>query len=282
MQSERTERVETFAATRLHVSDIVGTVQVRELGGVTVAVRITGSKGRVERIRCEPCGDVLHISDPDRDRGATIIADSAGGTKTHVFGGGSGVSVTTVSSDVHCAGAGVVVSTSRVISGEGEVADIASDRRDVEIVVDAPPHSPITIDGASGRYRIGDLGGRLDVRLTGISDLSAGRVAGSYVEIGDASRADIVAVSGRELRARITGTGQLTVREGQVDELIVSVSDAGRAVFGGVAARADLSVSGMGRIRVNQVTQSLVDRQVGLGRVSVHVPPRRDPGSFWT
>jgi hypothetical protein len=45
---------------------------------------------------------------------------------------------------------------------------------------------------------------------------------------------------------------------------------------------ASLSLMGSGDIRVNEVTESLNDRSMGSGRIRVHVPPRRDPGSFWS
>lgn len=282
MQSKPSERLESFAAARLRLGDVAGIVRVRERTGAAMQIRITGSKPRVERIECEPRGDVLVISDPACVGGDTFARRGAVRTRAQVFG--PGVSFGTVGSHVHIADAEVVVSSSHgshVVSAHGDVVHVDHHDGDLEIVVDVPPQTPITIEAASGRYRVDDVKGSLDVRLTGVADVRAGSVGPSQIDLGGTSRAEILAVSGRELRARIAAAGQLTVREGEVDTLIVTVADAGKAVFGGVTARADLSVTGTGKIRVNQVTESLVDRQEGLGRISVHVPPRRDPGSFW-
>jgi len=278
MRPDESEREESFHAARLHVREIPGTVQLRAGAGAAMRVRITGSKKLVEQIACRACGDLLHISGPTRQTRVAVIDAGAGSTRAHASV--SGVSVTTVSTSVHAAGADVVTS-SRVITDHGEVVRIDSDTQAVEIVVDVPVHAPITVEGAGGRYRIGDIEGRLDVRLNGIGELIAGRIATGHVDLSGASRVQIVAVDGPELRVRISGTGELTVREGHVEDLIVTVTDAGKAIFGGVATRADLSASATGSIRINQVTASLVERQEGLSRISVHGPPRRDPDSFW-
>jgi hypothetical protein len=289
--SDRVERNETYKAIRLQVSDIPGTVQVRVGKEAAMQVQITGPEKLVERIRREVRGDVLHISGPQLGGGGTtIVSRSRGGVQTNVFSGGGGGMViqggnfgiiSTGRGGLVIGGGNVVVSGGRVVSGGGDVTYIESE--EVRIVVDVPRHTPITIDeGLVGSYEIGDTEGPLDLRMKGGGDVTAGRVAATRVAIQGSSDVEISAVNGRALHVAIQGSGDVTVREGQVDNLDLTVQGSGDAVYGGTAMSASLSLMGSGDIRVNEVTESLNDRSMGSGRIRVHVPPRRDPGSFWS
>lgn len=289
--AERTEVDDTFMARRLQVTDIPGTVQVRMGETATMRVQITGPKNLVERIQREVIGDCLHISGPrlGGSGGTTVISNSRGGRHTVISSGPGSIavggaifgSVRTGPGGVFVSGGDVVISGGRVISG-GEDVTVIKAQEDVRVVVDVPAGTPITIDeGLFGSYEIGDIEGPLDLRLKGGGNVAAGRVGPTRVSIHGSSDVRVASVNGRALNVAIQGSGDVTVRDGQVDNLDVTIQGSGDVVYGGTARSANLTIHGSGDIRVNQVTDTLNKHTMGIGDIDVHVPPRRDPGSFW-
>jgi hypothetical protein len=273
---EHIEIRETFPARRLQVAEIPGTVQVRGGERATMQVQIAGPKELVERIGRELHGDVLRITAP-RSR--------AGGGMTVISRSGSRVQANVFSSQISVASGAVVGEENVTIAGGRIVGGGSDDEPDGEaaIVVDVPLRTPIAIDaGLFGNYELGDIEGPLRVRMRGGGNVTAGGMGTTRVSLQGAGDVEISGVNGSLLEVAILGAGDVTVRDGQVDHLDVTVQGSGDAVYGGSARHANLSVMGAGDIRVNQVTESLKDRFMGTGRIRVHVPPRRDPDSYWS
>jgi Putative auto-transporter adhesin, head GIN domain len=273
---EHIEIRETFAARRLQVAEIPGTVQVRGGERATIQVQIAGPKERVERIGREVHGDVLHITGPRPREGGdmTVISRSGGRVQANVFASQISVASVAVGGEDNVAIAG-----GRIVGGGSDVEPDG----EVAVVVDVPLRTPIAIDaGLFGTYEVGDIEGPLQVRMRGGGNVTAGGMGTTRVSIQGAGGVEISGVNGSVLEVAIQGAGEVTVRDGQVDHLDVTVQGAGDAVYDGRARHANLSVMGAGDIRVNQVTESLNDRSMGSGRIRVQVPPRRDPDTFWS
>jgi hypothetical protein len=268
---EHIEIRETFAARRLQVTEIPGTVQVRGGERATMQVQIAGAKELVERIGREVHGDVLRITGPRAREGAgmTVISRSGGRVQANVFASHeiSVASVAVAGED------NVAIVEGRIVGGGRDVEPDA----EVGVVVDVPLRTPTAIDaGLFGTYEVGDIEGPLQVRMRGGGNVTAGGMGTTRVSIHGAGDVEISSVKGSLLEVAIQGTGHVTVRDGQVDHLDVTVQGTGDAVYDGSAGHANLSVMGAGDIRVNQVTESLTDRSMGSGRIRVHAPPRRD------
>lgn len=302
----RAERDETYPATRLHLSDIPGTVQVRVGDSPTMRVQVSGPARLVEQVRREVLGGVLHVSGPRGGGGVTVVSRH-GRVQTNVFGGGMSVVGAVTDGSVVMGGGGVrivqgagdvTVVDGEVVAGPGETVITGTqgmtilgsgvvihdgDAVQVAVTVDVPPHTPVTVDESiAGRYYVGDIEGPLDLRLKGSGGATAGRVAATRIDLSGSGHVEVTGVVGRELRVRVSGAGSATVREGQVDGVDASVSGTGSITFGGSTRRADLSVSGVGNIHVNQVTEAVFDRVSGLGRIYVHGRPQGDPDTLWS
>ena len=291
MSTDDTERDDTFQASRLHVSDIPGATLIRVGTGTSMRVRVSGPAKLAERIRSEVAGGTLKVSGPPGAGGGVTVVSSHGGSS--VFQSGRGSVQTNVFSAgrnvvIGGRGAGMIVSTGdgvvivdgKVISG-GEGVTVIGDQGSVQVVIEVPPVTPVTVeDAGGGNYELGDIAGTLDVRLSGSGRVTAGRMAATRAAIHGSGDVRVGSVT-QALRIAIHGSGDASVRAGNVDELDISIQGSGDAVFGGTARRASLSVMGSGDIRVNQVTESLTKNCMGSGDIDIHVPPRRDPGSFW-
>lgn len=153
---------------------------------------------------------------------------------------------------------------------------------DLRVVVGVPSGTPVTIEtGLCGWYRVGDTNGSLVLRVDGMSEVVAGRVADVDLEVQDMGKLEIAAVVGRELRATVRDGGHAVVRAGKVEVLALTAGVVGTGIFGGLAQKAHLTTTDGGCIRVNVVTEDLTEQCSVTGRINVHVPPRRDPGTFW-
>lgn len=265
----RINRGDEFDAVRLRLADIPGKAIVRtgsRSGRMSVA--ITGPESLKEKIR-------LYVSQGTLN----VVGPAGGGGGGTVFASQDGVTVVsgTVSGGMSIVGGRVYVDGAEVPVGGGG-APVGR----VEVVVEVPWATPVEIkDGVAGRYEVDDTQGALIVDLHGSGGVIAGRVGPAQVTIRGAAEVLIQSVTGQALEGRITGAGEMTVREGQVDQVKFKVTGSANAIYGGLAVHADLSVTGTGEIRVNEVTGRVRESRTGMGEISVHRRPQGDPNAFW-
>lgn len=137
-----------------------------------------------------------------------------------------------------------------------------------------------------GDWKIGDVGGRLDLTLEGMGDVKGGSAGDMVLSL--AGMGDIDMRSTRSLKAELAGMGDLTVGSvnGPVDVELSGMGDVdingGRATtfrarlsgmgdldFRGVADSVDAEADGMGDINVAKATGEVRTGKSGIGKVHV-------------
>lgn len=123
-------------------------------------------------------------------------------------------------------------------------------------------------DSGAGSVKMG-TSGRLDVRLSGASEIHATQIRqgleASLSGVGSVSVDDLAGPVG----ARVSGVGKIRVADGHAGAVRASVSGLGSIELGGVAQSLDASISGLGNIRVRQVTGSVSKSVTGGGQVTI-------------
>lgn len=279
-----TEQV--YDARAVKLTNIGGKVTVGTGRGSGIAVRVTGPAKLVKSVTCEVEGATLHVSGPDGG-GMTISDGMFVSGVTTVFGncnvvsGGRFGSMQIGDGGIHISNArGPVYLNGRLVtpddgSGEGETGEVV-------VAIELPRRTPVTIaESGGGSYHIGDTEGPLGVRSGGYARVVAGRVGEAHVHTSGSGDVWIGTVTGAALKVKVTGSSEVTVREGLVDRLEVKVTGSGSLMYGGTTARAELKQTGSGEIRVNEVTEQLEERNTGSGRIVVFVQPRRNRDDFW-
>ena len=294
-----------LTATKLRLTNIPGTTRVKLGTGPGMDLEVNGPGDLTKDITWQVRGDTLHVTGPDTGGGGTVMVNTfgPGGSRMTVRGVGgamvigagdmviSGRGGTIIGSGRSGAGGDMVINTGgrgrrvivdgKVVSGTG-TGEPVSDPGDVELTVYVPAGSAVQVaDDFDGAYEVEGIGGTLDVKLEGSSNVNAGAMDATRISISGHSEVGITSVQ-RVLRVDISGSGSVTVRQGNVSELKASISGSGQVAYGGVASDADLDVSGSGRIRVDTVTGTLRRDVSGSGRIDVRQQPDRSADEFWS
>jgi hypothetical protein len=157
------------------------------------------------------------------------------------------------------------------------------------LTVHVPAGLPLSIDD-SGRadYQIGDIGGPLNVDLSGGAHVTAGGVAAFKLEVSGDGNVTVTRVSG-PLQAEFSGHGTLDIAHATVTKASLDLSGKARVHIGdgtiatlsvegsGVAdvnigasvGDASVEVSGVGHVAIAKVTGTLTKDISGVGSVVV-------------
>ncbi|MEV4415427.1 DUF2807 domain-containing protein [Catellatospora sp. NPDC049609] len=270
----------TYRATKLRLADLPGTVRVvpgrrsREM-----VLTLTGPQKQLDEIRHGVNGDTLVVSGPARGRGGVNITMSGRGGVTSISNmSASGMVV--FGNGVHISGAnGPIVVNGNVITPGGGTEGY----QEITVTVEVPVHTSVAVDDSvGGTYVIGDTLGTLDLRLKAHSQVQAGQVAETRIDITGSGDVQIGSITGKAAELSITGSGDVRIAHGQVERFDAGISGSGSVAFAGTAGDANLSISGSGNMRLDTVTRHLADRVSGSGRIDVRVRPQRSSGSFWS
>jgi len=155
-------------------------------------------------------------------------------------------------------------------SGRGGQTIVQSGSGDslLKIDIKVPEKTPIDIRRVNGQVVIGDTHGNLRVDIGGVGEITAGIINTADLEVSGSGEIHIARVSQR-LEAQVSGTGEVEVESGQVDNLRARVNGTGSLRFGGSAVDARLRVSGVGSINVREVTGELDHYISGVGSIDV-------------
>lgn len=288
-------------ASRLRLTNIPGTTQVRPGPPGTMDLTLDGPETLVKDISWEVRDGTLHITGPASEGGGGITINSGGITvrggrgvvigsgivsesiynehtdryRLHRLGDFGGRRRTVITTD----GTSQVIVNGKVVSGPG--AGEPAETGAVELAVTVPAGTGVQISGdCAGSYELGGIRGTLDLQLQGAVVVRAGVMRATRAEITGSARVTIASVLDA-LRADITGSGSIDAKAGEVTELDLDVTGSGRATFAGTARDADLDVTGSGRIRVDTVTGRLRRDVTGSGRIDIREQPRRARDDFW-
>lgn len=137
------------------------------------------------------------------------------------------------------------------------------------LVVRVSAEAAIAIDeSGAGDYDIGDIGGPLDLDLSGAAKVRAGRATDLTTDISGDASVIVTAAEGRG-SIGISGHGSVVVNQARMPALHIDLSGAGSVSIGiGHVGHATLSESGFGTVRIGgDVDDAKVDIS---GAGSVH------------
>ena len=119
----------------------------------------------------------------------------------------------------------------------------------------------------SGSIRAG-ASRSLVANVGGSSSVAAGATGNLKTSVGGAGRVDVAAVSGQG-DISIGGSGGVTVRQGRLDKLSVSIGGSGEVHYGGTTRDLNAAIAGSGSVYVAAATGSISRSIVGSGSVQI-------------
>ena len=235
---------EQHAAERLVVHGFAGKLSIEGADRADIRLELRGSAAALGRLRREVHGDRLELAFETGPGGTTTVADSHnnvviasnGGRATQIIGG----NVTTV-------------------GGPAEPP--------LEVHAYVPEGSPLDLKGIVGELRVAGVDGPVELQQVGgtaeLDSLDGGGltvVGGSRIEAAEA-RGDLV--------IKVTGAGDVAVRDAALEQLDVAISGSGNVRVGGSAERARVQVAGVGNVQVDEVRERPDVNVAGVGRVDI-------------
>lgn len=202
-------------------------------------VAISGLRGTLEVKVVDLKSSRLHVVGPEAALARLEVVEHSGTLEVGMPGGGNSVTIANNVTVVTGEGA-----SSEVTIGGTAASDASSPR--LQMVLEVPAGVGLTLDGFVGDADIGDLGADIAIRLVegratvgAVHDAELASVGGAVI--------DVAAVQG-DLVASVTGDGWVKVMSGEV-------------------GRADLTLTGEGRLMVEAPIEAAVIKMVGDGRV---------------
>lgn len=242
-----------YSANALEVRAVQADVEVVVNEGSGCEVTMTGPENELKAIKVTEQGGMLIIQ-----------GERAGANDVTIISGGGSIRAGRISS-------GSVVVTGRGISiSGGNVVSIGGSRgaNKVKITVTVPKGAAVELTDVDGKIAVGDTEGALRLTVSGEANVRVGRIGRLRARLSGASQMDIRHVTG-DANIHVSGTGDITIDDGDINELNVGLSGMGSVTFGGTAQDADLSVSGMGNVHVATVVNRPHRSVSGMGRITV-------------
>jgi hypothetical protein len=238
------ERQESYAASRLAVAGLVGSLRVERHDGAKIRLVLRGSARAVEGLRRELDGDRLQLT----------AAPGVSGRATVVTG----------SANVVIARAGATVT--QIIGGMPSGATGPAEPP-LEVLAYVPAATPLTVTGMVGELVVERVGGRVDLELIG-GEARLDRAAGGSLAAVAGSRIELAQATG-ELKIAVQGAGEVRISRADLDRLEVAVSGTGEVAVGGIAQQASVSIAGVGGVRIDEVRARPEVSVTGLGQVEI-------------
>lgn len=139
--------------------------------------------------------------------------------------------------------------------GKLEVGDLdgalsANIRSAADIRAGRLSQAHVDIAGA-GSIHVGDIAGKLDLNIAGAGDVDVGTVRqGADIRVAGFGNVDVAGIQG-PVSVTVGGVGDVTLKDGKVDRLDVTVSGVGSVSFDGEAAERHINSSGLASVHVN-------------------------------
>ncbi len=238
------ERQETYAASRLAVAGLVGSLRIERQDGAGMRLVLRGSAEAIDRLHREVRGDRLQLTAEPGATGTTTVVTGArnvviarnGGQATQIIGG-------------LATGAG----------GEAEPP--------LEVLVYVPAATPLTVTGLVGDLVVQGVGGPVDLELIG-GQAELDRATGGRLAAVAGSRIDLAEATG-ELEVAVQGAGDVRIARADLARLEVGVSGTGNVAVGGVAERASVQIAGVGGVQIDEVRTRPEVSITGIGQVEI-------------
>jgi len=264
-------RVESFDVTEVVISEMLATVEVVPADRDNVQVTIGGDEGMKGKALLDVAGPALKISCELPFVGGSSRRSGRRAVGSAFIGG---VVISGMSSGV-CFSSGTSI-VNGVVCINGCEVDMG---REIQVTVEVPKGTTIKVGKLLGKAVIGDTDGDLEVRIKGVTKVSAGKVRNVAIRISGSGSVRIREATGA-IQARISGSGNVVVDGGTCESLNASISGSGAIHHGGTARAAQLDVSGSGNIHLSECLSTPGKSKSGSGRITVSRVPRSGATTF--
>ncbi|MEI6118526.1 MAG: DUF2807 domain-containing protein [bacterium] len=238
-----------FSASLLHLLNVQTKVEVKIHNDSKIKVSVTGPEAKVKKISCEISNNTLTIKD--------LNTNSSGGMNI------SGGTIITGNS-FHI---GNIFSRNSIISSSTTIIT-GNNQQGIIINIKVPQGINIKAETSNGDISIGDTEGDIELSTTA-GDIKVGAVKNAILCIQGGGDITVSKVVGN-LTTHLTGSGDITIKKGNVINMIASIQGSGDIKFGGKAENANLSIRGSGDIEVDFVRNKPTISIMGSGDVDVN------------
>ncbi|MEZ5907009.1 MAG: hypothetical protein R3C69_18585 [Geminicoccaceae bacterium] len=194
---------------------------------------------------------------------ALEVAEEGGGLT--VRAPTSGNSVTVVKNLTVVTGPGA---SSSVTIGGG--AGSAAETEPLDLVLELPRGTGLTLDGFVGEAVIGDLEAAVAIGVVE-GRVTLGAVQNAGLATVGAARITAASVAG-DLEASVTGDGAVEVAAGEIGAARLTVTGAGTITVDAPIETAEVRMVGAGRVRLAKVATEPSVQRVGTGELQVGPP----------
>ena len=253
--SEKKEIKRALKAQNLQVSNVVASVNVQPHDKDEVEVVLHGPEECTKKIRVHQEDDLAIVEGESSESSASIVSGSVTTIRGNVRG-----SVVVSGRGVFIGGNNCGNTINNIVIGGGEL--------EISIDVKVPLKASVDISEVTGTVTVGDTMGPVYINASGDGKVECGKVGKVNIKISGAANANINAVQG-DAKLKVSGTGNITVRGGSIDQLEASVSGMGNITVHATAQTGELDVSGMGNIRVDRIVKKPRRSLSGMGKISV-------------
>jgi hypothetical protein len=237
-----------FTVDQVVLEGLAGSLEVRVVPGTETRLVVEGPEEAMAALAIAADGGVLTVTVPPGGRSVTVVE-----RMTVVTGPGASSNVVI---------GGTSASTSRASSSSAAVP--------MDMVLEAPVGTALSLLGFTGEAEIGDLLGSLVVQAVG-GTVRVGKVKAAELAAVGGGQIEVVSVDG-DLVADVTGDGRIAVLGGSIGAARVGVTGAGVVSVEAPAQSAAVKLVGGGEVRLASVAEPPEVSRIGGGRVSVGEP----------
>ncbi len=238
------QRQETYAASRLAVAGLVGSLRIERQDGAGMRLVLRGSPAALERLHREVRGDRLQLTAGPGATGTTTVVTGSGNVVV-AQGGGQATQI--------------IGGTSTTAGGEVESP--------LEVLVYVPAATPLSVTGLVGDLVVRGVGGPVDLELIG-SRAELDRATGGRLAAVAGSRVELAEATG-DLEIAVQGAGDVRIAHAELGHLKVGVNGTGKVAVGGVAEQASVEITGVGGVQIDEVRTRPEVQVTGIGKVDI-------------
>jgi hypothetical protein len=242
-----------FTVDQVVLEGLAGSLEVRVVAGTETRLVVEGPEEAVAALAIAADGGMLRVTVPPGGRSVTVVE-----RMTVVTGPGA-------SSNVVIGGSSI--STSRASSSS---AAVPLDMGPLDMVLEAPAGTGLTLLGFTGEAEIGDLLGPLAVQAVG-GTVRVGQVTAAELAAVGGGQIEVVSVEG-DLVADVTGDGRIAVLGGSIGAARVAVTGAGVVDIEAPVQSAAVKLVGGGEVRLASVAEPPQVSRIGGGQFTVGEP----------
>lgn len=231
-----------FTVERVALLGLRGTLRVEVVAGTATSLQVAGPEAAVAALEVAERNGGLEVRAPAGGNSVTVVRNL-----TVVTGPGASSSVTV-----------------------GSTAASTAETEPLDLVLELPEGTGLTLDGFVGEAEIGDL--EADVAIGAVEGrVTLGSVKNAGLATVGTARIAAAGVAG-DLEVNVTGAGVVEVAAGEVGAARLNVTGAGTITVDAPIETAEVNMVGAGTVRLAEVATEPSVRRVGAGELQIGSP----------